>query len=360
MALETGTRISTRVERTCGRGRKVTDRCAVFLTLPVFVLLIPLSAAGQLVPRTPSGVPDLQGVWTGSSVTPLERPHELADREFLSDEEAANIEQDALDREIRLWNRAARRTEAGGNVDRAPDGAPGFYNNLWLDRSTKVIPGGRTSLIIDPPNGRIPFTDAGGERNRVSSAHYGAGPRDSYVDLDTGERCLTDGLPLRYSGYNANYQIFQTPDNIAILGEMFHDLRVIPIDGREHITIPQWLGDGRGHWDGDTLVVETESFADKAHFWWIEAWRAARGSLRLVERFTRIDAETIEYEFTMEDPQMFTSAWTVAIPLTTDQASRGVASGPLYEYACHEGNYGLTNTLAGARVKDRFRHEAAK
>ncbi len=337
----------------------MTDRWDAFVTLVAFVLLIPLSAAGQHVPRTPFGAPDLQGVWTGSSVTPLERPRELADREFLSEEEAASLEQQALDREIRLWNRAAKRTEAGGNVDRGPDGAPGFYNNLWLDRSTKVIPGGRTSLIVDPQNGRVPFTDAGGERNRVSSAHYGTGPRDSYVDLDTGERCLTDGLPLRYSGYNANYQIFQTPDHVAILGEMFHDLRIIPIDDREHMTIPQWLGDGLGHWEGDTLVVETRSFADKAHFWWINAWRASRASLRLVERFTRIDSETLEYEFTMEDPRMFTRAWTAVIPLTIDQAARGVAVGPLYEYACHEGNYAMTNTLAGARVKDRAEQSGA-
>ena len=338
----------------------MTKRLGVFMTLTVFVLLVPVSATGQLVPRTSSGASDLQGVWTGSSVTPLERPRELEDREFLSEEEAVNLEQEALDREIRLWNQAAKRTETGGNVDRAPDGAPGFYNNLWLDRSTKVIPGGRTSLIVDPSNGRIPFTDFGSERARVSSAHYGAGPRDSYVDLDTGERCLTDGLPLRYSGYNANYQIFQTPDHVVILGEMFHDLRIIPIDGPAHITIPQWLGDGRGHWEGDTLVVETRSFADKAHFWWIDAWRASRASLRLVERFTRIDSESLEYEFTMEDAGMFARAWTAAIPLTTDQESRGVAVGPLYEYACHEGNYAMTNTLAGARVKEKVERKVVK
>ena len=330
----------------------MTNKLDVFLALAVFVALVPGSANGQGLPRTPSGAPDLAGVWTGSSVPPLQRPLEFEDREFLSPEEAATREQEALDREIRLWNQPPKRTEAGGNVDRAPDGAPGFYNNLWLDLSTKVIPGGRTSLIVDPPNGRIPFTDSGSERARVSSAHYGTGPRDSYVDLDTGERCLTDGLPLRYSGYNANYQIFQTPDHIAILGEMFHDLRIIPIDGPTHTNIPQWLGDGRGHWEGDTLVVETRSFADKAHFWWIDAWRASRSSMRLVERFTRINSETMEYEFTLEDSDMFTRAWTSAIPLTTDQASRGVATGPLYEYACHEGNYAMTNTLAGARVQE--------
>ena len=289
-------------------------------------------------PHTAWGAPDLNGVWTGSSLTPLERPRDLEGREFLTAEETAALEARAADRRIDAPPRA---------------GDPGTYNQFWFDPSSTVVPGGRTSLIVEPPDGRLPFTESGRERNRVSSAHYGVGKRDSYVDLDTGERCLTDGLPLRYSGYNANYQIFQTPDHVAILGEMFRDLRVIPLDGRPHAEIPQWLGDGRGRWDGNTLVVETRSFADKAHFWWVNAWRATRPSLRLVERFTRIDAETLEYEFSMEDPAMFTRPWTARIPLTTNHASRGVTIGPLYEYACHEGNHGLRNTLAGARFEER-------
>ena len=306
------------------------------------VVLPGVMASGQTgdstAPRTAWGDPDLHGVWTGSSLTPLERPGELEGREFLTAEEAAALEARAAD----------------GWVDAAPQaGDPGTYNQFWYDRGTKVIPGGRTSLIVDPPDGRVPFTESGRERDRVSSAHYGVGARDSYVDLDTGERCLTDGLPLRYAGYNANYQIFQTPGHVAILGEMFRDLRIIPLDGRPHTAIPQWLGDGRGRWDGDTLVVETRSFADKAHFWWVNAWRATRPTLRLVERFTRVDAETLEYEFSMEDPEMFTRPWTAVIPLTTNQAARGVATGPLYEYACHEGNHGLRNTLAGARFEER-------
>ena len=291
----------------------------------------------DIAPRTAWGDPDLHGVWTGSSLTPLERPRDLEGRQFLTAEEAAALEA-----------RAAER-----RVDAPPrTGDPGTYNQFWFDPGTKVIPGGRTSLIIDPPDGHVPFTEVGRERNRRSSAHYGVGPRNSYVDLDTGERCLTDGLPLRYSGYNANYQIFQTPDHVAILGEMFRDLRIIPLDGRPHAAIPQWLGNGQGRWEGETLVVETRSFADKAHFWWVNAWRATRPTLRLVERFTRVDAQTLAYEFTMEDPGMFTRPWTAAIPLTTDQGARGVTTGPLYEYACHEGNYAMTNTLAGARAAD--------
>ena len=295
-------------------------------------------ATGDTAPRTSWGVPDLQGVWTGSSLTSLERPVDLEGREFLTAEEAAALEARA----------AARRVDSPPRA-----GDPGTYNQFWFDPGTTVIPGRRTSLIVDPLDGRIPFTESGREHNRVSSARYGKGPRDSYVDLDTGERCLTDGLPLRYSGYNANYQIFQTPDHLAILGEMFRDLRIIPLDGRPATTIPQWLGDGRGRWDGDTLVVETGSFADRSHYWWASAWRASRPSLRLVERFTRVDAETLRYEFTMADPEMFAKPWTAAIPLTTNQAARGVATGPLFEYACHEGNYGLANVLAGARALDR-------
>jgi hypothetical protein len=181
------------------------------------------------------------------------------------------------------------------------------------------------------------------------------------VDLDTGERCLTDGMPLPYwTGYNNNYQLFQTRDYVVILAEMFRDRRIIPLDGRSHGGIPQWLGDSRGRWEGDTLVVETTGFADKAHYWWASAWRASRPTLRVTERFTRVDAETIDYQFTMEDPAMFTRPWTAAFPLTTNQASRGVTVGQLYEYACHEGNYALPNVLAGARAKDGAAEKGAQ
>lgn len=324
-------------------------RCGVVAVLVGCVALSGATVCGQTrddgVPRTAWGAPDLHGVWTGSSLTPLERPPDLEGRRFLTAEETADLEARAAERRVDAPPRA---------------GDPGTYNQFWFDPSSTVIPGGRTSLIVDPPDGRVPFTESGRERNMVSSAHYGVGARDSYVDLDTGERCLTDGLPLRYSGYNANYQIFQTPDHVAILGEMFRDLRIIPLDGRPHTAIPQWLGDGRGRWEGDTLVVETRSFADKAHFWWVNAWRATRPNLRLVERFTRVDDETLEYEFSMEDPAMFTQPWTAVIPLTTNQASRGVTTGPLYEYACHEGNHGLRNTLAGARFEERAGAGAAR
>ena len=194
-------------------------------------------------PRTAWGDPDLRGVWTGSSITPLERPEEFAGREFLTEAEAAAIEE-----------RAAR-----DRVDRPPKpGDPGTYNQIWFDPASRVVPTRRTSLIVDPPDGRLPFTEEGRRHQIRSSARYGVGPRDSWVDLDTGERCLTDGMPLPYwTGYNNNYQLFQSRDYVVILAEMFRDRRIIPLDGRSHGSVPQWLGDSRGRWEGDTLVVET-------------------------------------------------------------------------------------------------------
>ena len=297
-------------------------------------------------PRTAWGDPDLRGIWTGSSITPLERPEEFAGREFLTESEADAIEE-----------RAAR-----DRVDRPPrPGDPGTYNQIWFDPASKVVPTRRTSLIVDPPDGRLPFTEEGRRHQTRSSARYGVGPRDSWVDLDTGERCLTDGMPLPYwTGYNNNYQLFQSRDYVVILAEMFRDRRIIPLDGRPHGSVPQWLGDARGRWEGDTLVVETTGFADKAHYWWASAWRASRPTMRLTERFTRVNAETIDYQFTMDDAAMFTRPWTAAFPLTTNQASRGVTVGQLYEYACHEGNYALPNVLAGARAKDGAAEKGAQ
>src|SRR5262245_4616138 len=260
--------------------------------------------------RTPWGVPDLQGTWTGSTITPLERPREFADKAVLTKEEASALEA------------RARRQAA---VERPPaQGDPGTYNQIWFDPSSAVLPDRRTSLIVDPPDGRIPYTPQGRELATRASSHYGTGARDSYVDLDTGERCLTDGVPIPYwTGYNNNYAIVQTPQHVTILAEMFHDVRVIPVDGRPRTNLPQWLGESRGRWEGDALVVETLNFADKSNYWWATSWRAARPALRMVERFRRVDAETIEYAFTMTDPAMFTRPWTARLPLTTSQTARG-------------------------------------
>ena len=296
------------------------------------------AAAGTTAPRTPWGDPDLQGVWTGSTLTPLERPAALTGREFLTEAEAAAMEKRALERQA-----VEVRPQAGD---------PGTYNQIWFDPSSKALPNRRTSLIVDPPDGRIPFTPEGRRHTSVSSGRYGVGPFVSYVDLDTGERCLTDGPPIWSSGYNNNYQIVQTREHVLIHHELFSEYRVIPLDGRRRTGQPQWLGNGVGRWEGPTLVVETSDFADKSNYWWATAWRASRPTLRIVERFTLVDQETIDYQFTMEDPTMFTRPWTAAFPLTTNQSARGVTQGPLYEYACHEGNYAIANILKGARAQD--------
>ena len=316
---------------------------SVLVTVILVVLLVPVSTAGQEVSgtrlQTPWGDPDLQGVWTGSTLTPVERPQELAGKEFLTEEEAAALEHQA-DRN-RLVERAPREND------------PGTYNQIWFDPGTRIVGDRRTSLIKDPPDGRIPYRPEMRERQRAQREHRVRGQRDSWVDVDTGERCMTDGLPMLWLGYNPNHQIVQTPDHVVILHEMFRDRRIIPLDGRPHGNIRQWNGDIRGRWEGDTLVVETMNLVDKMHYRWANAWRIPTETMHVVERFRRIDAETLDYELTIEDPAKFTRPWTISNPLTTNQASRGVTEGPLYEYACHEGNYSLMNVLSGARAEER-------
>jgi hypothetical protein len=293
------------------------------------------------VPRTPWGVPDLNGLWTGNTMTPLERPEKYANKPVLTEEEAVAAEKAQTETAL---------------VDRAPrEGDPGTYNQIWTDPAFKVLADRRTSLVVDPPDGRIPYSAEGMKIQARAKARYGKGPYNSYVDLDTGERCITDGLPIYYGGYNNNYQIFQSPDSVAILHEYYHEARLIPLDGRPHDAVPQWQGDSRGHWEGDTLVVETTNFADKGQYEWADAWRAARATTRLVERFTR-KANSIEYEFTWEDPSMFSRPWTARWPLNK-QAAVGVTQGPIYEYACHEGNLAMEHVLSGARAQER---EAAR
>jgi hypothetical protein len=174
--------------------------------------------------------------------------------------------------------------------------------------------------------------------------------------MDTGERCLTDGIPIFNSGYNNNYQIFQAKDHVAVLHEYFHEVRIIPLDGRPHGSVPQWLGNSRGHWEGDTLVVETTNFADKGHYLWAAPWRASRTTTKLTERFTRL-ADSIEYSFTLEDPDIFTRPWTAKWPLSR-QVEMGVTEGPLYEYACAEGNHALMGVLAGARLDEYLKRSS--
>ena len=298
--------------------------------------------------RTSWGDPDLQGIWVGSTLTPLERPPQFEGREFLTEEEVAALENGAVARNVQLAERPAESTTAGGSVDWREDGTPGFYNTFWLDGGTAWDPSRRTSLVVDPPDGRIPYTATARDNERP----HGSGPWNSFLDLDTGERCLGDGLPQIWFGYNPNHQIFQTPEHVVIFHEMFHQRRIIPLDGRPHANITQWNGEPRGRWDGDTLVVESRDFPDRPHDRWNSTWRTPTSQLHMVERFTRVDAEAIDYEATITDPTRFTRPWTVRFPLSQDQSARGVAAGELFEFACHEGNYAIGNVLRGARAKD--------
>ena len=302
----------------------------------------PQSAATWTMPRTSWGAPDLQGIWTNATLTPMERPETLEAASVLTAEQAAEFEVQSAEN-LRV-------------NDRRIPGVVGAYNQFWMDAGTTVVESLRTSLVVDPPDGRIPWSEEGRARLESDSGRYGVGPFDSWVDADTGERCLTDGLPLvPLQGYNMNTHILQAPGWVAILNEMFHEYRIVPVDGRAPVApaIGQWLGGGNGRWEGDTLVVESTRFAGRGHYLWRATWRAARPTLHLVERFTRVDEQTIDYEFTMTDPEMFTRPWTALVPMTTDHASRGVTSGPMYEYACHEGNYGLMNMLRGARAQEQ-------
>ncbi|MDP6582210.1 MAG: hypothetical protein QF681_16275, partial [Vicinamibacterales bacterium] len=286
-------------------------------------------AAGQQV-TTEWGQPDLRGIWDFRTITPFERPEELGDQAFLTEEEAANLEQEVVDRNQRLADRPAERTTAANQVDRRDDGSPGFYNNFWLDQGTSTVGTRRTSLIIDPSNGRVPDMTPGGQARADASRDYRRDhPADSWLDRTTSDRCLLGfnaGPPLSPGGYNQNLQIFQTPDHVALLTEMVHTVRVVPLDGRPPLgdEFRLWSGDARGHWEGNTLVVETANFNTDRR------WRNTTPRLTLVERFTRIDADTLEYEYTVTDPETWTRSWTASIPLRRTDV-------PMFEYACHEG-----------------------
>ena len=288
-------------------------------------------------PRTTWGQPDLQGVWDFRSITPMQRPNDRADQEFLTTEEAAELDQAAVERDVRSWNREARRTEAGGNV--------GAYNNFWMDRGLKSGGTRRTSLIVYPPNGRMPsMTPSGQERAQARRDYAQEHPADSWSDFSSGVRCILGfnaGPPFTPSAYNNNMQLFQTPDTVVVMTEMVNTSRVIPLNGQPHLDpdVLQWSGDSRGYWEGDTLVVETRNFDPK------RKWRGTTASTRLVERFTRVDAETLEYAFTVTDPETWTSAWTASVPLVLNPE-------PMFEYACHEGNYSMPVMLGGARTEE--------
>jgi len=308
-------------------------RLAMFAAAAAMVA--PLSA--QSPARMRDGHPDLQGVWNFSSLTPLERPAQFADKPVLTDAEAAEFERQTLDRN----NADRRRDTADADVAQA-------YNNAWYDRGTKVVGTKRSSLIVDPSDGRIPPLTASGQAAAAAraDARRGRGPADGPEDRSNAERCLlfNAGPPLLPGPYNNNLQIVQTRDYVVIANEMIHDVRIVPLDGRPHLpaSIRRWQGDPRGRWDGDTLVVETTNFSDRTSV------RGSDTQLRLVERFRRVDAKTLDYQFTVEDATVFSRPWTVSLPMTA-------SDGPIYEYACHEANYAMTGILRGARAQEKER-----
>ncbi len=322
------------------RHRQVVVGIGVVFSLVMSVA----SVTAQSMLRTAWGDPALGGIWDFRSITPLQRPEELSEREFLTEEEAATLEQATVEREQQLLDRPARRTRAGASVDRGENGALGAYNDFWLDRGTTTIGTRRTSLIVDPPDGRVPMlTTAAAARAAARRAYRREHPADSWEDRGLNDRCMfTTGLPMVPSAYNNNVHLFQTPDHVVLLIEMTHTLRVIPLDGRPHGTLRQFVGDSRGRWEGDTLVVETKNFHR------LTSVRGSTPEARLIERFTRVGLGAIRYEFTVEDVETWARPWTAQVELLrTDE--------PLYEYACHEGNYSMAGILAGARAEEAAR-----
>ena len=321
-------------------------RVAVFV-----VLLAPMYLAGQALPvvakpattvskswmtsKTPDGQPDLQGVWTNSTLTPLERPAEFAGKEFLTEQEASDYVKRTLQQV------SSDRRDGGAQVD-----VNRSYNEFWRDRGNGLVADRRSSLIVDPPDGRVPaLTPAALKRVEERQAWMREHATDGPEGRSLAERCMswtTAGPPMLPGPYNNDLQIVQGPGYVVILNEMIHDARLIPLDGRPHVSpeVRGWLGDSRGHWDGNTLVVDTTNFISEYSF------RGSDSNVHLTERFTRVSPDVIQYEFTVDDPTAFTKPWTARIPLNK-------TAGPVYEYACHEGNYALADILAGARTAEK-------
>jgi hypothetical protein len=293
----------------------------------------PEGAAEFEVPRTPWGDPDLQGVWDYRTITPLQRSRELGDRAFYTDEEVAELE-----------GRAAER------MDEVPEeiSAGLVHAQYATDPGRYVDESGRTSLIVDPPNGRIPPLTPEAEARQAANRGQGFGRgADSYLDRTLMERCITQGFPrsIMPTLYNNNIEIVQGPGHVAIIHEMIHETRIVPLDGSDFTGLRGWVGESRGYWDGDTLVVETRNFNDQV------SYQGAGENLRVTERFTRAAPDRIAFSMTLEDETHWAQPWTVAYSMRP-------TDGDLYEYACHEGNYGLANILENARDAERAEAEA--
>ena len=318
---------------------KILARVSVLIGLGV---LGAAAAEAQQETRTAWGDPDLQGVFTFSTITPLQRPDDVAGRAVLTAEEAASFEAET----------------ARQRVDRPPRaGDTGTYNRFWVDYGTQVVGDRATSLITDPPDGKLPPLTAAAQARTDAQRAAAGQPPAGHEDLSITDRCImgfNSGPPFVPSAYNNTVQILQTPDHVVILNEMIHDARIVPLDGRPHVgaRLRQWMGNARGRWEGDTLVVETTNFSSSrdmtrgVNIWRYTNPRGAVATERVVERFTRAGDGTLRYEFTVDDPGTWTRPWTATFPLV------GI-DGEVFEYACHEGNYSAANILAGARADER-------
>jgi hypothetical protein len=319
----------------------MTSRLPASMAALAAMTTISFSANTWTAPRTADGQPDLQGIWSNATITPLERPSELAGKQFFTEQEVAAYEREVLQK----TNKDRRDGGAEADVGRA-------YNDAWWDIGTKAVSTGRTSLVIDPPDGKIPPLTPEAQTRAAERLAAARRPPMGPEDRGLSERCIlwpTAGPPMLPSAYNNNYQILQTPGQVVILIEMIHDVRVIPLDARPHLSpnIRQWLGDSRGHWEGSTLVVDSTNFTGKAPF------RGSDQNLHLVERFTRVSQDTLLYQFSVDDATAFTKLWAGEIPMHR-------TPGPIYEYACHEGNYSMLNMLSGARAAEKLVEEAAR
>ena len=328
---------------------------ALALLAPLAASTAAQSRADETAPRTAWGAPDLQGMWDFRTVTPLERPEELAEKEFLTAEDAVALRES----ELASRNADRRGTSTASDLERG-------YNDFWWDYGSELTDDRRTSLIVDPPNGRMPpLTPT--EAARASGPRRGP-PKERIVlgvvpdgpeDIGLAERCLVgfnSGPPIMPSFYNNNVLILQAPGYVVLHTEMIHETRIIPLDGRSHLPagMRQWLGDSRGRWEGDTLVVETTNFTDKTSFTGLPYQRGgSTENMHLVERFTRSAAGQLVYEFTVTDPDAWTQPWTAVIPMR-------LTDSPMFEYACHEGNYAMFNILTGSRAKERAAEGAAR
>lgn len=339
----------------------------VLAAVIALVALTSVPLAGQSstgVAKTAWGHPDLQGVWASNSATPLERPKQLEGRKFLTDQELASLKENAatlFDGEtdaafgdsvfVAALTGAKEYQSRDGVTAETPRGT-GNYNHFWLVERTFD---NRTSLIIDPPDGRLPpLTSEALKRQAERSQYARLHPADGPEDRGRGERCIGGGVPMTGRGYNSNYQILQTADSVVIHMEMMHDTRIIPLDGRPHLTqnIRGYLGDSRGRWDGNTLVVETTNLNESGGR---RGGSGSGSSMKLTERFTRVNATTLHYEYTIDDPSTYTRPYTAMVPM-----SPAPGSGRIYEFACHEGNHGMVGILSGHRAHEKAAEEAAK